>query len=589
MKPSLIVLVLVTAAFGQYIDDFPWSEPTYIIDSEHRDYQPVVGYTPDDEMFVVWFSAWATHYYDVSFAKVAEDGSLSIEPTRIFTEDGVDDRAATVAVDSQNHAHIFWRRQTGGEFNIWYTQVDAADGSYLVDPVQLIDSNTPSDIFMYAVPDLNDNIHLLYCSNSWDGERWWDQPFHAVVSPDGVLLGYDQAVTDDSAYESVSFDKGIACDSDGNVHVVYTYFNNTDPVDYSIIYRKIDGDDGTWLTPLIDLGYPTKGDNSLLAHEPDDRRPAICIDDQERVYVSYIHFEDYITNITNVILNTDSEVLREPQLIYSEEGNGFTESNYFYSKTGRILLFNDSYIGIAVFEFDTDGNLIDGPYYMDDEMLFGHFEVGPYGAVGDSGYIRVVGQHRVDDWDYDVMYVHQIDDSTIDETLLKAYPDDDGILLSWQEDGELIGSTWRLEREGERLVNLSGDALYRYLDRDAEPNVTHLYTLEATLPDGSVRRFGPVEAAWPGPDADRFTLYAPYPCPATDVVTLSYYLPENTENVELSLYDLSGRLVESSVSVPTSPGRHEVEFDAAALTAGVYLYRLTAGDATLTRRMVVSR
>jgi hypothetical protein len=217
MKKIIIVFILGASIPGFA---FAWSEPTYIIDSEHADQQPVAAYTPDDEMFVVWFSAWATHYYDVSFAKVAEDGSLSIEPTRIFTDDGVDDRAATVAVDSQNHAHIFWRRHTGGEFNIWYTQVDAADGSYLVAPTQLIDSITPGDIFMYAVPDLNDNIHLFYCSSSWDGERSWDQPFLAVVSPDGVLLGYDQAVTDDSAYESVSFDKGIACDGDGNVHVV---------------------------------------------------------------------------------------------------------------------------------------------------------------------------------------------------------------------------------------------------------------------------------------------------------------------------------------------------------------------------------
>ncbi|HDR06930.1 MAG TPA: hypothetical protein ENN88_04780, partial [Candidatus Coatesbacteria bacterium] len=218
MKKIIIILTLVVSMPGLA---FTWSELTYIIDSIHADLNPVAAYTPDDEMFVVWFSAWATHYYDVSFAKVAEDGSLSIEPTRIFTDDSVDDRAATVTVDSQNHAHIFWRRQTGG---VWYTQVDAADGSYLVAPTQLIDSNTPGDIFMYAVPDLNDDIHLLYCSNSWDGEQWWDQPFHAVISFDGELLGYDQAVTDDSDYESVSFDKGIACDSDGNVHVVYTYF-----------------------------------------------------------------------------------------------------------------------------------------------------------------------------------------------------------------------------------------------------------------------------------------------------------------------------------------------------------------------------
>ncbi|HUT97444.1 MAG TPA: T9SS type A sorting domain-containing protein [bacterium] len=153
----------------------------------------------------------------------------------------------------------------------------------------------------------------------------------------------------------------------------------------------------------------------------------------------------------------------------------------------------------------------------------------------------------------------------------------------------MVGSNWRLERDGERLVNLSGDALYRYLDRDAEPNVTHLYTLEAVLPGGSVRRFGPVEAAWPGPDAAKLTFCAPYPCPATDQVTLSYFLPEGTKNVELSLYDLSGRLVESSVTVPTAPGRHEFAYDTSTLPPGVYLVRLATDAGAITRRVVITR
>jgi len=76
-----------------------------------------------------------------------------------------------------------------------------------------------------------------------------------------------------------------------------------------------------------------------------------------------------------------------------------------------------------------------------------------------------------------------------------------------------------------------------------------------------------VEAAWPGPDASRFTLYAPYPCPTTDRVTLSYYLPPDTRNVELSLYDLSGRLVSSTVSVPTAPGCREIYYDTFSLVS----------------------
>jgi hypothetical protein len=282
-------------------------------------------------------------------------------------------------------------------------------------------------------------------------------------------------------------------------------------------------------------------------------------------------------------------VLVEPKLAFTEPDVQIDERNFFITADDRIFLFANVTEGYGFFEFDENGDLIGEPQWYTLDIMVGHNQMGPFGAVDADGLIRIVGHIRVDSWDYDIGYVHQLEGSGFDEPVLSAENHEDGILLSWREEGELIGSRWRLERDGERLVNLSGDALYRYLDRDAESNVTHLYTLEAVLADGSVRRFGPVEASWPGPDADRFTLYAPYPCPATDRVTLSYCLPEGTKNAELSLYDLSGRLVESSVTVPTTPGRHEIAYDTSGLPPGVYLVRLAADTSALTRRVVIAR
>jgi hypothetical protein len=85
------------------------------------------------------------------------------------------------------------------------------------------------------------------------------------------------------------------------------------------------------------------------------------------------------------------------------------------------------------------------------------------------------------------------------------------------------------------------------------------------------------------------TLYAPYPCPATDRVTLAYCLPEDTKNAELSLYDLSGRLVESSLKIPTTPGRHEIVYDTSNLPPGVYLVRLATDRDAITRRVGIAR
>jgi len=74
----LLVLLLSLPCFS-----VAWEEPTYIIDSEHSDSSQVAAYTPDDQQFVVWFSAWGTVYYDISFAQVNEAGELTIPTTRL--------------------------------------------------------------------------------------------------------------------------------------------------------------------------------------------------------------------------------------------------------------------------------------------------------------------------------------------------------------------------------------------------------------------------------------------------------------------------------------------------------------------------
>ena len=56
------------------------------------------------------------------------------------------------------------------------------------------------------------------------------------------------------------------------------------------------------------------------------------------------------------------------------------------------------------------------------------------------------------------------------------------------------------------------------------------------------------------------------------------------------LYYLSGRLVEFSVSVPTTPGRHEITYDTSGFVPpGVYIARLTTDVASTTQHLVIMR
>jgi hypothetical protein len=90
-----------------------------------------------------------------------------------------------------------------------------------------------------------------------------------------------------------------------------------------------------------------------------------------------------------------------------------------------------------------------------------------------------------------------------------------------------------------------------------------------------------------------FGLYQNYPNPARDETVIKYTLPGACE-VELVVYDLSGRRVSTVVREAREAGVHEESYALAddsgrPLPAGVYFYRLSAGTDAATRKMVVAR
>jgi len=159
--------------------------------------------------------------------------------------------------------------------------------------------------------------------------------------------------------------------------------------------------------------------------------------------------------------------------------------------------------------------------------------------------------------------------------------------LTWREAGELTGANWDLMRDGAVLAELSGETDYAYLDRNVDPGVTYSYTLTATQPDGGVQTFGPVEVFWPGNEGVSPFLAVPYPNPASDTLTLMYYLPE-AQSATLSVYDLAGRRITEQALDPT-PGGNSLTIATDSYPPGTYLAELSTNKASETRRFVISR
>jgi hypothetical protein len=76
------------------------------------------------------------------------------------------------------------------------------------------------------------------------------------------------------------------------------------------------------------------------------------------------------------------------------------------------------------------------------------------------------------------------------------------------------------------------------------------------------------------------------PNPFRTETTILFDLPE-TSHVTLSIYDITGRLVETLVNETQQPGIHQVHWNRKSNPSGVYFYRLRGGQFVETRKMVV--
>jgi len=91
----------------------------------------------------------------------------------------------------------------------------------------------------------------------------------------------------------------------------------------------------------------------------------------------------------------------------------------------------------------------------------------------------------------------------------------------------------------------------------------------------------------PAPVATPLTLAEPLPNPARTGTRITFSLAHDAR-VSLALIDARGRQVRELLRGPVTAGAHVVPLAVAGLAKGVYFVRLEAGEATLTRKLLVS-
>ncbi len=77
-----------------------------------------------------------------------------------------------------------------------------------------------------------------------------------------------------------------------------------------------------------------------------------------------------------------------------------------------------------------------------------------------------------------------------------------------------------------------------------------------------------------------------YPNPFNPSTTIPFGLNE-ASNVELAIYDILGRKVQTLVNSTLSPGRYDIRFDAGTLASGIYFYRLVTDKGVFIKRFTL--
>ncbi|BDQ02280.1 MAG: hypothetical protein KatS3mg037_0855 [Ignavibacterium sp.] len=126
---------------------------------------------------------------------------------------------------------------------------------------------------------------------------------------------------------------------------------------------------------------------------------------------------------------------------------------------------------------------------------------------------------------------------------------------------------------------------YEFVDQNLEPG-KYSYRLKQIDYDGSFSFSNIVEAEVFAPD--EFSLEQNYPNPFNPTTVISWQSPVGSHQT-LKIYDVLGNEVATLVDEYREAGRFKVEFYASNLASGLYFYKLTAGNYSATRKMILMK
>lgn len=193
--------------------------------------------------------------------------------------------------------------------------------------------------------------------------------------------------------------------------------------------------------------------------------------------------------------------------------------------------------------------------------------------------------------------VTSIDCSTLPVSLINfsATPKDNAVLLRWATASEFNNLGFEVQRsiDGNNgwsaigFVNGAGNSNslvnYSYVDENLSAS-RYYYRLKQIDIDQRFAYSPIVSAQLDGKQS--FDLQQNYPNPFRGETIIRFTLPQKT-NINLSIFDMNGRLVKVLASGSKDSGTHAVTLNSGILTSGLYYYKLQAGDFSAVKKLTI--
>lgn len=169
------------------------------------------------------------------------------------------------------------------------------------------------------------------------------------------------------------------------------------------------------------------------------------------------------------------------------------------------------------------------------------------------------------------------------------------VMLRWSTATERENRGWDIEKRTNEdwktigFVEGNGTSLessnYQYKDVNIS-NISSEYRLKQIDFDGTVTysNIVEVEGIIPG----EFALMQNYPNPFNPETKITYAVPSGIKgNITIKIFDVMGRLAAVLDEGQKEAGVYSVGFNAAGLSSGMYIYQISAGNAVITKTMML--